>query len=117
MATLQKTQNVRVCDSCGTDNMVFSHCQNCGHDYCYECGKTNAFTYSHGVNVGGSGDACYCVACKQQLLKANDKRLLAYLKIQDLRAEAERFYADFKNRSDAAEAAVKAFPQPRGMTR
>jgi hypothetical protein len=107
----QLTKDVEVCDVCGTDKMVFSHCNNCSKDYCYECAKTHAVTYSHGVYCGGSGDACYCNACRNELLKKGDVRLLAYLKIQDLRAEAKRWSEDFNMRQEHAEKVIRDMRQ------
>ena len=109
MSVQQKSQAVKICDICGSDNMVFSHCDNCAKDYCYECAKTHGKTYQHGVYCGGSGDAYYCTECASALRKFGDRRLAAYQVIQDLRAEEVRWSDDFRARQKAAEKTVMEF--------
>ena len=107
MSKKKLTQDVVFCDACGTDKHVYSHCGNCGVDHCYECAKKLGKTYSHGVYCGGSGDGYYCTQCQATLHKTGDVRFMAYLRIQDLRAECERWSADFNARQTAAEKAIR----------
>ena len=104
---MKKTVSVEQikCDFCGEE--AWSGCLQCGKDICYECRKTHAKEYSHGVNVGGSGDGTYCNDCDDKLRKTNDPLHAAYRKIEALKNEANGFYANFKVRQDEAEKALK----------
>ena len=93
------------CDFCGED--AWNGCLHCGKDICYECRKTHAKEYSHGVYVGGSGDGVYCNDCDNELKRGNNPLHAAYRKIEALKNEAKGFYAGFKVRSEEAERVLK----------
>jgi hypothetical protein len=104
------TEKREYCDIC-KKRVAWYHCLACNKAYCYECGKTEAVEYNHGVFFAGSGDGHYCKECDHDLslcpacegFELHD----AYLNIQALREENDKFYADFKKRSDAAERRIE----------
>jgi hypothetical protein len=103
-----KVVETAVCDSCGKDEGYACACLHCNKDFCYECRKAKSVDYPHGVYFSGSGDGLYCKPCDQALKASGaNRRHTAYLQVRALRNESERFYADFKARSEAAEAEVK----------
>jgi len=87
------------CDICGKESNSWALCMGCKMNICYDCQKTHAKKYRHGINVSGSGDGMYCLECA----KMDTPKLRAYKKIEALRQEADAFYEDFKNRSKIAE--------------
>jgi len=88
------------CDFCGDISNHWSVCMECSKNICYDCQKTHAKKYRHGVNISGSGDGLYCLDCDSKL---DTPKLRAYRQIEALRQEADAFYEDFKNRSKIAE--------------
>lgn len=108
-----KTKEVHCCDKCGKDEQYISSCDNCGAEYCWDHRDKNLVSFPHGFYCSGSGDGSYCKFCVEKLTAAKDPRLMAYLAIQDLRAEAERDGLKFKARVDAAEAEVKRYAKSR----
>jgi len=91
------------CDVCGKEASGYQKCMSCGKDLCYDCYKTSAVGYTHGVHFGGSGDGIYCLECDEKLLKSGDKLHAAYRVIKSLRNEVSGFYADFEKRAKEAE--------------
>ena len=98
-----------ICDFCKeNDAYKWNACLRCGKDICYDCAKTEAKEYSHGVYFSGSGDGRYCNECDTILTETRaDPLHNAYKVIKTLRAEQEVWYKDFKQRSDAAENRIK----------
>ena len=94
------TREQDFCDICGKESMSWSVCMGCKKNICYDCQKTHAKKYRHGVNISGSGDGLYCLECDS---KIDTPKLRAYRQIEALRQEADAFYEDFKNRSKIAE--------------
>lgn len=105
---LKKTEQIEnvYCDFCEKNPAPYSECMGCGKAICYECRKTNAQEYNHGVNVGGSGDGVYCNECDMRLRKTGDKLHAAYLAIRSLQNEQRGFYENFQMRSKTAEAVL-----------
>ena len=87
------------CDICGEESNSWAVCMECEKNICYDCQKTHAKKYRHGVNISGSGDGLYCLECE----KMDTPKLRAYRQIEALRQESDAFYEDFKNRSKIAE--------------
>ena len=109
------TKTVSVCDQCGTDEHVYTHCLRCGKEYCFECRKVHGTEYQHGVNVSGSGDGYYCNECNAILMNTKEDPLFnAYQLIQQLKREASGFYREFKKRQDHAEETIKRLLQNSG---
>lgn len=102
--TIQK--EVDICDRCKKEGYVNS-CDSCGTDLCWDCQKTEAVKYEHAIYVSGSGDALYCKACDTTLAAKGDKRLMAYRRIKELRAEMNAFGEAFRLKQDEAERAVQ----------
>lgn len=98
-----KQKEITCCDFCG-DEGTYEKCRACGKDVCYECQKTQGVEYPHSVYCSGSGDGFYCHSCDKS---ANDQLHKAYRAIQALRRENDGFYADFRNRTKAAEDRLK----------
>lgn len=99
---------VAVCDFCGTEqSWGCDACLRCGKHICYECKKTKAVEYTHGVHFSGSGDGAYCVTCNAAMEANPDQLFTAYQRIAALKAEARRFQHDFEARREAAEVALK----------
>jgi hypothetical protein len=90
------------CDYCGKSS--WEHCLWCGKDICWECQKMVAKEYKHAVHFSGSGDGLYCRECDSMAREASDPLNAAYRVIDALRHEEEGWWADFKKRSDNAEA-------------
>lgn len=103
MATRSKTITVHVCHGCGKDCDYPTKCGRCTEAFCYECRDKQCITYRHSVYCQGSGDVTYCLPCDAILAKKPDALYLALLKISNIRAEAERWNKDFKERSEQAE--------------
>lgn len=104
---MKQTKQVEVdcCDKCGPEEMTQS-CDCCGRTVCWGH-RAELVDLQHGVYVSGHGDASYCKPCLEELRLKKDKRVLAYLKIQDLRDEAKKWGEDFRRRCELAEEAVK----------
>ena len=104
----QVMQEVKVCDVCGTDKMVFRGCRRCDKDFCYDHGKTHSIDYNHGVHFSGSGDISFCVSCDDEIASNTQDKfypiLIAYRKIRALRNEYESIYKDIDGRIKTAEA-------------
>lgn len=111
MKKAEQVENV-YCDFCEKRPAPYSQCLGCGKDICYECKKLYAQEYSHGVNVGGSGDGVYCNECDLRLRKTGDKLHEAYLAIRSLRDEQAGFYESLRSRQTLAEAKLASL-QPK----
>ena len=95
------------CDVCGED-APYGECDECGRDYCYDCRKTRTKEYPHSVYCTGSGDGRYCIECDAALIREGDEKHKAYRQIAFLRAEADLWGTNFKQRYEAAEKTLKA---------
>ena len=109
MSKIVEQHETHICDFCKVNKAYeFNSCLRCGKDICYDCSKTHAKEYSHGVYVGGSGDGQYCNDCDAILTRTREDDLHnAYRLIKSLRDEQEAWYSDFNKRSDKAEAILK----------
>lgn len=96
------------CDVCGQESDPNNACQSCGKDLCYDCQKTAAKEYLHGVYMCGSGDGLYCLECDSKLRKTPDLKYAAYQRIEALRKEATLWSADFERRKKEVEGALSA---------
>lgn len=98
-----------ICDVCETNGAYESDaCLRCGKAFCYECQKTHAREYKHGVHFSGSGDGTYCLPCDALLRKeGTDPLHRAYLLVDALRMEEAGFYQSFKERAAKAEKDVE----------
>lgn len=105
-----------VCDLCGSKDMVYTACLGCGIDLCYECKKTRAKEYTHGVNVSGSGDGTYCNPCDDRLRRDRNPLHSAYVAIQSLKDEARGFWERFEQRKVEAETTLRRAQQQLGKT-
>ena len=106
---MKKTEQVETeyCDFCEANPARYNHCFRCDKAICYDCRKTQAHEYSHGINVGGSGDGLYCNECDGVLRKSGaDPLHRAYLVVESLKNEQRGFYEHFEVRRSAAEKAV-----------
>lgn len=102
--TVQK--EISVCDICGSEQeWLIQHCDNCDKAICYECrSKRGAMVeYRHGIHTGGSGDGNFCLECDDKLTKSPTPMFAAFKAIERLRTEERAWYADFKERANAAE--------------
>lgn len=108
-----KTKEVHCCDECGKDEQYISGCDNCGAEYCWTHREKYLVSFQHGFYCSGSGDGSYCKKCVETLKAVKDPRLMAYIAIQDLRAEAVEAGRKFKIRVDAAEANVARYAKSR----
>jgi len=104
----QKNIEIKVCDFCGSDEMVHDTCLGCGKDVCYECSKRVGEDYHHAVGFSGSGDGYFCNDCNQNPPKKLKKLHQLYKKIRALGLESKAFYEDFRKRTDKTEAELKA---------
>lgn len=101
------TEERTFCDVCGQP--AWRACQKCGKDLCYDCRKTAAKEYQHGVYFSGSKDGLYCLECDAALMRQADPKHLAYRRIEALRNEAKGWGSDFEKRKKEAESALEAF--------
>lgn len=100
-------QECTFCDSCA-EQITYPHtCDHCGKEYCYECSKDKTIALNHAVYFEGTGDGCYCKGCANALVEKKDPRMMAFLKIRDLRVEQEKWGVDFERRRKQAEEEVK----------
>ena len=98
-----------VCDICTSSDSIYTHCKECGKDFCYECRKDNTVEYPHSVHCTGSGDGTYCNQCDAKLKKSGNNELYNwYQKIKRLRAKKKKIYADIESEIDWAELQVQA---------
>src|SRR5262252_7482591 len=114
ITTMKKpmTRETTCCDVCGdVIEICGTKCDNCGKDFCYECEKKHIVSYAHGIHVGGSGDAHWCVPCDHQLHLDADLRHLAFETIKKLRAEGAAWHRDYHERCRAAEERVEQMNQ------
>jgi len=91
------------CDVCGKETSGYNSCISCGKEFCYDCMKTHAVEYSHGVYISGSGDGLYCFECDNMLRRSTDPLHRAYRKIETLRYELVSFSEAFEARKTTAE--------------
>jgi len=106
-------QEVTFCDCC-SEQITYPHtCDHCGKEYCYHCSKEKTITLNHAVYFEGTGDGCYCKECGDILIGKKDPRIMAFLKIRDLRVERDMWNVDFERRRKDAEETVKRFQPSR----
>jgi len=106
------TKEVHCCDLCGTESSYIQACENCGAEYCLDHYREHLISYPHSMYCSGSGDGRYCKKCIETLTARKDPRLMAYLAIQDLRAEADANDKAFRLRVQAAEDRIKLYSKP-----
>lgn len=100
-------KEVQICDFCQKEAYIGT-CLRCGVEHCWECRTKLGVEYHHSTHASGSGDGYYCIACDMILKQVGTDPLhQAYLAIADLRAETERFYADWRKRDEKAENNLK----------
>lgn len=103
MSTKTRTIEQRCCDLCGDEAYEWNRCLNCGKDLCRKC----QVSYPHAVSFSGSGDGSFCPECDKALKLKPTPIFAAYRAIEQLRAECEAFYADFKKRDKVAQQRIK----------
>ena len=107
-----KVKEVHCCDTCGEEEDCMPACDNCGAEYCWDH-RDDLISYAYSIDFSGDGDGSYCKKCAEALTASKDQRLLAYIAIQDLLAEAAEAEKAFRERAAAAEALVASFAKGR----
>ncbi len=103
------TKEVHFCDVCGRKQYISRKCRKCGAEMCSHCWETHGTTYPLNVYFSNGNDGHYCNLCDSKLsADRSDPLHAAYLKVQELRLELERWNADFTAQTKDAEEAVRA---------
>ena len=102
-------KEIKICDSCESDDCVFNECNACGKHFCYNCNKEKQVgkTFSHSVYCSGGDDVYFCTSCINNPVPRTIQILAAYQQISLLRAESKSWYNAFEKRTKEAEANIK----------
>ncbi len=97
------TTEIHVCERCDKERDYMPCCDCCQKDFCHKCATEALREYGHAVFFSGSQDGRYCHDCDKTLRENGDAAHAAYRRVEGLRQEHKSWYADFNERSKAAE--------------